>query len=86
MAHLDEQSRKALLDWKREKRHIKELEEEIVGLCVLISETNIEQQKVWANHQIRSIEHEIAEIKSGRMKWEEDDYVRQLNQDTFGDD
>ena len=86
MTHLDEQSRKALFDWKREKRHIKALEEYIVRLCVLISETNIEQQKVWANHQIKSIEHEIAEIKSGRMKWEKDDYVRQLNQDTFGDD
>ena len=70
---LDEQSREAVLNWKRINRHVRELEEEIVGLCVLINETEIEGQKVWANHQIRSIEHEIAEIKAGRLGLPEED-------------
>ena len=72
---LDEQSREAVLNHKRINRHVRELEEDIVGLCVLINETEIPEQKVWADHQIRSIEHEIAEIKAGRLGLPEDEEV-----------
>ena len=72
---LDEQSKKAVLNFKRINRHIRELEEEIVALCVLINETEIPEQKVWADHQIRSIEHEIAEVRSGRLGLPEDEGV-----------
>ena len=64
---LDQQSREAVLNFKSINRHLKELEEEIVSLCVLINETKIPEQKVWADHQIRSIEHEMAEIRVGRL-------------------
>ena len=72
---LDEQSKKAVLNHKRINRHLRELEEEIISLCVLINETEIPEQKVWADHQIRSIEHEIAEIKSGRLGLPENEEV-----------
>ena len=72
---LDQQSREAVLNFKRINRHLKELEEEIVSLCVLINETEIPQQKVWADHQIRSIEHEMVEIRAGRLGLPEDEEV-----------
>ena len=72
---LDEQSKKAVLNHKRINRHLRELEEEIVSLCVLINQTEIPEQKVWADHQIRSIEHEIAEVRAGRLGLPEDEGV-----------
>ena len=56
---LDEQTREAVLEHKRRNRHITKLLKEIANLSAFENQTSIPEQKVWAQHQIRSILHEV---------------------------
>ena len=65
---LDEQTKKAVLQHKRNNRYIAELKQDLEDYNAIIECPCADGgQRSWAHQMIKSIEHELAEIEAGRL-------------------
>lgn len=64
---LDETTKKAVLQHKREQRYIAELNRDLADFRDIFWAPTHDGQRAWAEQMIKSIEHELAEILDGRL-------------------
>ena len=69
---LNDGAKRALLAWKREKRYVAELKQNLVDLSEIAWDAQNEELKVWCRQQVASIRHELDEIEAGRLTTPED--------------
>lgn len=63
---LDDQTKEAVLSYKREQRYIAELNRDLEDFRAIFWAPMFDEQRIWAQHQIKSILHELDEIEAGR--------------------
>ena len=64
---LDDQSLAAVLKHKREQRYIAELKTDLADFREIFWAPAFDEQRLWAQDQIKSILHELDEIEAGRL-------------------
>lgn len=64
---LDDQTKATVLKYKREQRYIAELNRELDDFRTIFWSPAFDEQRLWAQDQIKSILHELDEIESGRL-------------------
>jgi len=64
---LDDQTKAAVLNHKREQRYIAELKTDLADFREIFWAPIDGGQRSWAEQMIKSIEHELAEIEAGRL-------------------
>ena len=64
---LDDQTKAAVLSHKREQRYIAELNRDLDDFRAIFWAPAFDEQRLWAQDQIKSIVHELEEIEAGRL-------------------
>ena len=64
---LDDQTKAAVLKHKREQRYIAELNRDLDDFRAIFWAPAFDEQRLWAQDQIKSIVHELEEIEEGRL-------------------
>ena len=64
---LDDQTKAAVLNHKRENRYIAELKQDLADFREIFWAPIDGGQRSWAEQMIKSIEHELEEIEAGRQ-------------------
>lgn len=59
---IDEDSKKAVANWRAENRHIAELKQELADFREIFWAPAFPEQKSWALMMIKSIEHELDQL------------------------
>lgn len=69
---LDDQTKSVVLKHKREQRYIAELNRDLEDFRDIFWAPAFDEQRLWAQDQIKSIVHELDEIEAGRLGVPED--------------
>ena len=64
---LDDQTKAAVLNHKREHRYVDALQDELRDFREIFWHPMHDGQRAWAEQMIKSIEHELDEIEAGRL-------------------
>ena len=67
MFWIDEESKKAVSNFRRENRYIAELKRDLADFREIFWDPAFPEQRTWAEQQIKSIEHELDQIESGDL-------------------
>lgn len=59
---IDEDSKKAVADWRAENRHIAELKTDLADFREIFWHPQHDGQRAWAEMMIKSIEHELDQL------------------------